>query len=324
MIKLLYLTDTHITGHNPRYRLDCFPDTLRMKLQEVVDIAVAQRVTAILHGGDLFDLPVPEFPIVSDCMRILKSPGLPIYAIAGNHDMYAYSPATLDRTMIGLLHNLGLIRLLQSGERVYLESDEVRVQLTGTHFHHAMDRRDPTLDYCVEKVDCKYAVHVAHGMLLNSPFFEGTPHTMIEDVAPFTQADVTLGSHAHFGYPEVKMDGKVFINPGSLVRLSGQPADVARTPQVVILEFNSDGLGFRYVPLRWARPGSEMIDVASAFCSEKVPCDRQNSRKARLKEERGSSRMKGIVYSVCREHTISESVRDEALRLIDKHNKDVE
>lgn len=324
MIKLLYLTDTHITGHNPRYRLDCFPDTLRMKLQEVADIAVAHRVTAILHGGDLFDLPVPEFPIVSDCMRILMSPGLPIYAIAGNHDMYAYSPATLDRTMIGLLHNLGLIRLLQTGQRVYLKDDEVRVQLTGTHFHHAMDRRDPTLDYCVEKVDCNYAVHVAHGMLLNSPFFEGTPHTMIADVAPLTQADVTLGSHAHFGYPEVKMDGKVFINPGSLVRLSGQPPDVARTPQVVILEFGSDRLGFQYVPLRSARPGSEIVDAASASRSEEMTCHSHSSRKTRPNEEGSSSRIKGIVYNVCREHTISESVRDEALRLIDKHNKDVE
>lgn len=315
MIRLLYLTDTHITGTGPRCRTDDFPETLRTKLREVADIAVARGVTAILHGGDLFDLPVPEFPIVSDCMRILLSPGLPVYAIAGNHDMYAFSPSTLDRTMVGLLHNLGLIRLLQPGERVYLSDRKMRVQLTGTHFHHAIDWRDPTLDYCVEKADSAYAVHMVHGMLLDSPLFAGTPHTLVKDVAPFTRADVTLGSHAHYGWPEVEVDGKVFINPGALVRLSPRSADITRTPQVVILEFGVGGFAFQYVTLQTARPGPEVIDPTAAARSEKEQEDLRELR------PRG---MKGIVHRVCREHTISAPVRDEALRLIEKHNRDAE
>lgn len=315
MIRLLYLTDTHITGSGPRTRTDSFLETLRRKLREAVGIAVARGVTAILHGGDLFDLPVPAFPVVSDCMRILLSPGLPFYAVAGNHDLYAHSPATLDRTMVGLLHNLGLIRLLQPGERVYLSEGGLRVQLSGTHFHPAIDRRDPTLDYCVEKTDAGYAVHMAHGMLLDSPLFAGTPHTLIREVAPFTGADVTLGSHAHFGYPEVDIGGKVFINPGALVRFSTRAADIGRTPQVVILEFDAAGFRFEYVPLRTALPGPRVINPAAAL---------NPMGKTAGAAEPPFTGLRGVVDNLCREHAISDSVRDEALRLIAKHSKDAE
>ncbi|MBU4532839.1 MAG: metallophosphoesterase family protein [Eubacteriales bacterium] len=323
MMKLLYLTDTHIRGSNPRNRTDDFPATLRAKLQEVAQIAAAEKADAILHGGDLFDLPTPELPLVADCIRILMSAEIPIYAVAGNHDMYAFSPDTLDRTMLGFLHNLGIIRLLQPGKRLYLSDDRVRIQLTGQHFHHAVDRRDPVLDYCVDKLDCDFAVHMAHGMLLNKPFFRDTPHTLIKQVAPFTEADVTLGSHAHFGYPEVRVGGKLFINPGSIVRLSHQPADINRIPRIVVLEFGPTGLAFRYIPLQSARPGREVIDLSGPDVSRAR--EKCIVGLAGTYEDGAIGRdLKGALDDVSEKRTVSRAVRDEALRLIDKYRRDTE
>jgi DNA repair exonuclease SbcCD nuclease subunit len=289
----------------------------------VADIAVSEKADAILHGGDLFDLPTPEFPLVSGCMRILMSVGIPIYAVAGNHDMYAYSPDTLDRTMLGFLSNLNIISLLQPEERLYLSDDRVRVQLTGQHFHHAIDRRDPVLDYCVDKVDCDFAVHMAHGMLLNKPFFKDTPYTLIEQVAPFTEADVTLGSHAHFGYPEVWAEGKLFINPGSVVRLSHQPVDINRLPRIVVLDFEPTGLTFRYISLQSARPGREVIDLSGP--------DVSRTREECITGLAGTygegpvvRDLKGTLDDVSEKRTVSRAVKDEALRLIDKYRRDAE
>ncbi len=263
-MKLLYLTDTHIRGDNPHHRRDDFPATVRAKLLEVAGLVRALEVDAVLHGGDFFDQPSPELSVVGDFIRIFIEMGVPIYVVQGNHDIFACNPDTLEHTMLGLLHRVGTLHVLRRGERVYLESRGVRVQLTGTPFHFNMDRVDPLADYCVTKEDCDYAVHLAHGMLLDKPFFPGTPHTLVSTVAPHTAADYTLGSHAHFGYPDVEWDGRWFINPGSLVRLSVQPGDIQRTPQVLLLDFTGSRPVHTKIPLKSARPGHEVLDAGLA------------------------------------------------------------
>ncbi len=263
-MRLLYLTDTHIRGDNPPHRRDDFPATVRAKLLEVAGLVRALEADALLHGGDFFDQPSPELSVVGDFIRIFTGMGVPIYVVQGNHDIFACNPDTLEHTMLGLLDSVGMLHVLRRGERVYLESRGVRVQLTGTPFHFNMDRVDQQGDYCVTKSDCDYAVHLVHGMLLDKPFFPGTPHTLVRTIAPHTEADYTLGSHAHFGYPDVEWEGRWFINPGSLVRLSVQPGDVGRTPQVLLLDFSGPRPVHTKIPLQTARPGHEVLDAGLA------------------------------------------------------------
>lgn len=263
-MRFLYLTDTHIRGDNPPHRRDDFPATVRAKLLEVAGLVRALEADALLHGGDFFDQPSPELSVVGDFIRIFTGMGVPIYVVQGNHDIFACNPDTLEHTMLGFLDAVGTLHVLRRGERVYLESRGVRVQLTGTPFHFNMDRVDQLSDYCVTKSDCDYAVHLVHGMLLDKPFFPGTPHTLVRTIAPHTEADYTLGSHAHFGYPDVEWEGRWFINPGSLVRLSVQPGDVRRTPQVLLLDFSGPRPVHTKIPLQTARPGHEVLDAGLA------------------------------------------------------------
>lgn len=55
MIKFLYFTDTHIRGTAPKNRLDSFPETLKNKISQVIEIAKNEQVDVLLHGGDVFD-----------------------------------------------------------------------------------------------------------------------------------------------------------------------------------------------------------------------------------------------------------------------------
>lgn len=260
-MKLLYLTDTHIRNTNPPVRRDDFAASLKAKLTEIVALANDLQVEAVLHGGDFFDLPCPSLSEAGDFVPLFVALRAPIYAVAGNHDVFAYDPGTMDRTMLGFLARLGHVRLLPPGRAVYLDDGRQRIQLTGTHFHRDIDRRDPRLDYCVAKKDCDLAVHVAHGMLLDTPLEYGPSHTVIADIAPFTEADVTLGSHAHFGYPDIRLDGKLFVNPGSVARMSAHPADLARRPQVILLDLDAGPLPVAtHIPLASALPGPQVID----------------------------------------------------------------
>ncbi|NHM27986.1 serine/threonine protein phosphatase [Desulfofundulus sp. TPOSR] len=263
-MRLLYFTDTHLRGTAPAARTDDFGTAVRDKLAEVVRLANELSVSAVLHGGDLFDLPEPGLGQVGEYLEILRGVHAPLYVVPGNHDVYGHNPATLPRTLLGFLARMGLVRLLDR-EPVYLEGGGVRLQLTGRGYHAGIDRRDPALDYTVEKRDCDFAVHVAHGMLLPRSVISSAPFlpaaTAAEEVLEATGADYTLAGHYHMPW-EIWVGGKVALNPGALVRLSAHSEEIARTPGVVVLECSGSGISHRYVPLECARPGEEVLSRA--------------------------------------------------------------
>jgi len=321
-MRFLFFTDPHIRGTTPQNRKDNLPLTLQAKMREVIDLAVRHQVDALLLGGDLFDRPDIAPSIVSDFAVILRQSPAPIYAIAGNHDIFGQNPATLPRTMLGLLDSFQVLRLLPADATVTLHGSGVTVQLTGRHFHYDLDRRAPEADYCIKKAPgADYAVHLVHGMLLEKPFHPGIPHTLIEQIAG-TEADVTLCGHYHTGFDYrkggiVEMRGKYFINPGSLVRINNSTGEMLRQPQVTLLDFGGAKPVFTSLPLQSARPGPEILDRTAIEAAE--------YRENKLAEfvrgvEAGSGRktfgVAGIIDAIAGNSEIPVPVREEAINRI--------
>ena len=198
-MKLLYFTDTHIRGTNPKNRLDNFYQTLKNKFHEVIEIAKYENVDYILHGGDLFDRPDPSVSIVSDFAKIFNEFRVPIYIVSGNHDIFGHNPSTLDRTMLGLLCNLGILNLVND-RKIILEKD-IKVQLTSAPYVYSMDSKENIKNYIVKEKDktCKYAIHLTHGFLIDKPFLKEVSHTLISDIKD-TCADITFGAHYHIQF----------------------------------------------------------------------------------------------------------------------------
>ncbi|KEO81053.1 metallophosphoesterase family protein [Tumebacillus flagellatus] len=272
-MKLLFLTDTHIRASSPQNRTDDFVATLKMKFREVNEIAKREGVQAILHGGDLFDIPSPSLAVCGDFVQIMGEAGVPTYGIAGNHDIFGHNPDTLPRTMLGFLDRIGIYRLIHPGQPLFLDHGGVKIQVTGQHYHYDLDRRDPRLDYCIDRVEADFGIHLVHGMLMDRAFMEGVAHTRVDQILD-TKADLTLCGHNHLGWPEVKHDGKIFYNPGGFVRLSNHPSDAARRPQVLILDFTSGRLEIKKIKLQSAPPGEECLDRSqneeAAFAAQRL------------------------------------------------------
>jgi exonuclease SbcD len=258
-VKFLYLTDTHIRASAPQNRTDDFVGTLKNKMREVNEIAHREGVDAILHGGDFFDIPAPSLAVCGDFVSIMTEARVPIYGIAGNHDVFGHNPDTLPRTVLGFLDRLGIVKLIHPGHPLFLEKQGVRVQITGQHYHYDLDRRDPRLDYVVDKVEADVGIHLVHGMLMDKAFLDGVAHTRVDEILD-TKAHLTICGHNHLGWPEIRHDGKMFINPGGFVRLSNHPIEMARTPQVLIIDTTSGVLEIRKVRLKSAPPGEECLD----------------------------------------------------------------
>lgn len=267
-MKILFLTDTHIRGTSPINRKDDFLATLEKKLSEVMEIIKNEKVDYCLHGGDMFDRPDIAPSIVREIGIILRKCPVPIYAIAGNHDIYGYNPTTLPRTMLGLLDGFGAIRLLEIGEKIILEKDGVRVQLTGQHFSYNLDQQNPE-GYVIEKrADVHYAIHLVHGLLLEKPLFPGVAYTLIENILQ-TEADITLVGHYHRGFAKVlQIEGKYFVNPGSLMRLEASTGEMKRIPQVALLEIQKEGIRIKLQKLKTALLGNEVLDATKLLSQE--------------------------------------------------------
>lgn len=267
-MKLLFLTDTHIRGNAPINRKDEFLITLEKKVMEVLDIIITKKVDVCLHGGDMFDRPDISPSIVREVGAILRQFPVPIYSVAGNHDIYGYNPATLPRTMLGLLDGLGVVNLLSPGEKVFLEENDLKVQLSGQHFDYSLDQGGGQ-GYIIEKSpEVDYALHIVHGLLLEKPLFPGIAYTLLENILS-TEADLTLVGHYHRGFGRViQVDGKYFVNPGSLVRLEASNSEVARRPQVVLIDLKKDKIDIELLKLKSALPGEEVLDETKLMSKE--------------------------------------------------------
>lgn len=271
-MRLLYFTDDHKRGTTPENRKDNFPQTLLTKLNEVVQIAKEQEVDYVLHGGDFFDVPAPALSICADFLQVYQQFKVPVFTIPGNHDLFGHNIETLPRTMLGFAARLGIVHLV-GREPIYLEKKGLRVQLTGQGYHFEMDRRDRKLDYVVKKKDCDYAIHLVHGMLLQRALFPGAYYTLIEQISD-TEADFTLAGHNHLGFPDTVIDGKYFINPGALVRLSNHQQEMKRPVQVVIIDLSGSQPVVEKIRLKSAAPGEDVLDRSrleeAAFREQKL------------------------------------------------------
>ncbi|MDY3119152.1 MAG: metallophosphoesterase [Peptoniphilus sp.] len=259
-MKFLYFTDSHIRGTNPKSRTDSFFHTVKTKLQEINATAKKEQVDYILHGGDLFDRPDVSVSVMNEILPILTDFPVPIYAISGNHDIYGHNPVTLPRTMMGLLDTLGIVHLINN-RRLLLKDGTTTVQLTGAPYIYGIDREENRSLYIVNDRDASadYAIHMVHGFLMTGSTKAMFAHTSIEDILA-TKADLTLSGHFHDGFALTEINGKLFVNPGAMVRISNSTTELKRRPKILIIDVHKNTADIREHYLQSARAGSEVLD----------------------------------------------------------------
>lgn len=259
-LRFLYFTDSHIRGTNPKSRKDNFLETSKAKLEEVLEITRDREVDYVLHGGDFFDRPDVSISVINDLADVLNAFEVPIYIISGNHDIYGHNPKTLHRTVLGLLDSLGILKIINYQDLI-LEKDGVTVQVTGTPYVYDIDRRGREDMYVLDHVDPRadYAIHLVHGFLMDKKFLDEVPHTLISEIK-HTKADLTISGHYHNGFKTQEIEGKLFTNPGAIVRVSNSMIEMKRRPKVLIIDADREGLHLEEVYLKTAKPGPEVLD----------------------------------------------------------------
>lgn len=314
-MKFLYFTDTHIRGTTPKNRKDDFIETLENKFNEILKIIEMENIDYLLHGGDLFDRPDISISIVSRFAKIFNNICIPFYIISGNHDVFGHNPNTINRTMIGLLNELGILEIINN-KNIMLEKNDIRVQLTGQPYIYDIDKKDKS-SYIVSELDnnIDFSIHMVHGMLLDKPFIKGVDYTLIDEIKN-TLADITLSGHYHSGFKEINIEGKYFINPGSVIRISNTMREFKRKPKVVIIDIE-DKIDISYIYLESAKDGELVLDRSeiekNIFKNERIYEFKQTIDAAMNFEKMD---INDILIEVSKAEEIEEKVKKEALKRI--------
>lgn len=323
-MKILYFTDSHIRGTTPKNRTDNLLETLEIKFNEIVKIVKEKDIDYVLNGGDIFDRPDISPSIVRRFAMILNKINVPIYAIAGNHDLYGHNPNTLHRTMLGLFDGIGILKLIDEDEKIILNKYDKRIQVTGTPYKFGIDSDDNKSSYIIKDIpnDIDYSIHLVHGMLLDKPFIKGVPYTLIDEILE-TKADITLCGHYHSGFGVKKHENKYFINPGSLIRITNSLREIKRVPKVVIITLE-DEISIDLIPLKSAKPGEEVLDRTeielNMYRNEKIVQFKQTVDSS---QDFNKLDVNHILKNLSNAENISDEIKLEAIRRVEEAQSQV-
>lgn len=316
MKKFIVCGDLHFRSENPRNRKDNFEETMVQKLKEVFGLAYELDADLIIPG-DIFDTANVSLKTIAELGSVIAESGVQMLAISGNHDLPAGNKAALARTPFGLLDKLGIVWNLED-ECYEAFNGDLKIYVTGCGFDFQTDTPEGMKQFQSDDADeDTLSIHVVHSMLMaSSPSFP-MRLTLIDQVE--TDADIIISGHYHEGFGiHRRKDGKLFINPGALCRLSASEAEMKRTVQVALLTIRSKtDFDAELIPLQSARPAEEVLD-REALVDKKEHENWLESFFESLSHEGEAKFMEvqEIVDNIASREKILPAVKDEALRRI--------
>lgn len=207
-MKFIISADLHLREDKPRCRMDeDWIKTQKNALNQILHSCIKKECDLILVG-DIFHRP-SEFRMVVYIQKVaekLKSNGLSLYYLCGNHDLPYHSSANIDKSAIGLLKNSNnCFPIKEYFEKLYYNSNE-KINYSASNF----DESDNTF----AEVVFKHVLCFPDMKSLPPNVDAITAKDLLEE---FSNAKwvFTGDYHQNFHYEK---NGRRVVNPGCMLR----------------------------------------------------------------------------------------------------------
>jgi DNA repair exonuclease SbcCD nuclease subunit len=236
-IRIIHTGDTHL-GYR-QYHSDVRRKDFLNAFSAVVDDAVDMGVDAVIHAGDLFDSRNPTLDDILDAMGLfsrLKSAGIPLLAIVGNHE------SKQNTQWLDLYSSLGLVTRLSSepyrlGEVAIYGIDSVA------------KTKIPLFDYSIfdgKGTDARYSFLVMHQLVNPFSFGDWDIREVIDSI-PFDIHAVLLGDNHKSEI--IKVDDTWVTYAGSTERNSTSERE-PRSYNIITIRDSGIEISKRIIPTR--------------------------------------------------------------------------
>lgn len=351
-MKFLYFGDLHERPTAPAHRKDDFHESISDKIKEIREIGKKHNVTAFLQPGDFLDQPKVDSTFLSEVMNRwgfsdiqqdllglakgevgendiankLKDQ-IPMIGAIGNHELYGNALKSYPKTSLAFLERVGFMHLPTKDKPfVFKDEDGLEVAITASHFHTQMDKPQHVDDYIVDHKHGDFHIHLVHGYLTNKDMGDMFLHTTVDDISKKTNADLTIAGHDHIGFKLLEADGKQFVNPGAVVRLSNDKKEIKRRPKVLLIEVTKDkGVKVKSIYLKSAKPGEDVLDRTHATFKESMSNKMEEIESLVNKSNvRSGISITDIIQAISESEKIDEDLKNRAIDAVTSKMKNIQ
>lgn len=260
-VAFIFRTDTHVADRGPVSWKADYPSEIWSSLEQIGQFAREHKVKAVLDGGDYFHVKAASrnsHGLVVKSAAIQNGYPCPTWSIEGNHDMKFNNLGTIVEQPLGVLFESGVFNHLR--DQTFTDG-AVTVRVVGVPYSP-----DRTLDdlLAVQKGSEDYLVCLVHALAADSPppsveDFFGEPVFRYSDLVTDNGPDVWCFGHWHRDQGIVSLGGKQFVNQGAVSRGALINENTRRTPQVTLIEADSNGIRTKILKLNVA-PAEDVFD----------------------------------------------------------------
>ena len=240
-MRALYFTDPHLSDGRPGnlVRQKPFREEIFAKIRWLIGRAQEEEVDCILCGGDWFHRPHPSYGLFMEMRDLIRGSDLKWVGIAGNHDLPYNRFEHSKEAALGLL-----------SEDIDLIGQDVR-QVDGVDIFGSSYGFPWSVEGLIGELN------LVHDMITPGPFYG--PHLDLSAKIVYNKGErrAVLCSHYHRPF-EVWIGDLVFLNPGSLSRLSID--DLKHQPQILWIDTEIWDFQFEAVPLSSVRVKEENLE----------------------------------------------------------------
>jgi DNA repair protein SbcD/Mre11 len=242
-MKIIILGDLHISGTNPKCRLDDLTKTQFEKLEEVIKYANKYKMN-IYQVGDVFDSPNVGYSTYTNLHSVLKRLEHSFFHyIYGNHDLYFHNPKSKSSTPLASLQST-----TKNVEHVYNSDLDIDYQNWGEEITYVGSD-----------------ILICHRAIVSPRFYrkeKGYSLWGTNDITCYSLDDSIIGyetilcGHWHKRYIDKTKD-QLIINPGSLTRRDASQDSLDTFPSFVV--FDTKKQNYDIVTLNCAKNWEEVI-----------------------------------------------------------------